>query len=177
MQFRRNPNQASVAVKSPHHRAGTLGRHAPAAQNTECGGDILVPIGQLRTNRAAAVLGELLAKESLITSDQGSDGLEAVELFRDYVQAAAPLNNGHPVIDKDLLRRADAWVGKSDMPYQELEKLRKGMPGARTEAIERLKKFFAARASAKDDRRAASDAAAASPELKTPSSGTTLASA
>jgi len=89
-EFRRNPKQALLAVQLVR----TTGlKHwdaiAPVIQEYPVRRDLLVPLGELRSNQAAKILGELLAKENLTPKlngfgGGGNDELIARELFDDY---------------------------------------------------------------------------------------------
>ena len=154
-QFRRNPKQASVAVQI----IGATGlKHwdaiEPATKDYHVRRDLLSPIGRLRTNQAAAILGKLLAGERLIPGGRGDAESYALAIFQEYVRAATLLNDSRPVVAEDLVRRATARPNKSTS-YEEGEQWWRQMPAARAEAIKQLKKFFADCAAAKDKTSAA----------------------
>ena len=63
---------------------------------------VLTSLWARNTNRAAAILAELLAGENLIPGSNGEGESDARGLFDGYVLAANLLNNG-PVVGKVLL--------------------------------------------------------------------------
>ena len=143
-ELRRDPKQAVLAAQIIR----TTGLEhwdaiAPFIQDRGVRQYVLEPIGQVRTNRAAAILGELLARENLVSVGRGSN---EQDLFGFYVNAANALNDDHPLIGQELWRRAYGLVTKT-MTFEQGEQMRREMPAARAEAIEQLKKFFAARRS------------------------------
>jgi hypothetical protein len=159
-ELRRDPKQAVLAAQIIR----TTGLEhwdaiAPFIQDRGVRQYVLEPIGQVRTNRAAAILGELLARENLVSVGRGSN---EQDLFGFYVNAANALNDDHPLIGQELWRRAYGLVTKA-MTFEQGEQMRREMPAARAEAIEQLKKFFAARAAGPEHPPARAPAAPVAP--------------
>jgi len=143
-QFRQNPKQRGLAVELIR----TTGlKHwdaiAPAVQDRDVRERILAPLGQLQTPQAARILAGLLANEDLTPkiNEWGYETDPARQyIFDAYVKAAALLNGNQAAISEELVNRA-RWQLSKGMTEQ-MQQHNQGVPAARAEAVDRLKKFF-----------------------------------
>jgi hypothetical protein len=143
-QFRQNPKQPGLAAELIRTTGlkhwGTI---APAVKNRDVRERILAPLGQLQTPQAARILAGLLASEDLTPKvDRWGYEMDPApqNIFERYVKAAALLNGNQPVISEDLFNRAQ-WQLSKGMTEQ-MRQHNQGVPAARAEAIDKLKKFF-----------------------------------
>jgi hypothetical protein len=164
-EFRRDPEHAAVAAQIIRtSRLEHWDAIAPFIQDRHLRRQIVAPVGEVRTKQAAAILAGLLAGENLITDDRGSVAQDAWQLLGDYVKAATFLNDDHPLVGEDLLRRADGRMPKQS-GMMNVEQMWEETLAARAEVIERLKRFFAARAAGPEHRPAQTPVAPAAPPV------------